>query len=181
MEIFSTALAKAKTKSLPFKYDSLLTAFTQKSIDSPEVALEYANRFKQFVSMLEYNREPNTSTDTTKYFELRLVNIEVYVGSAKLDFELKNLLDKTIYYFGLKASLRDKNGEYLADELSLTWENIRPNGIGIAGTWWADVKLNDIGGVLLIPYEVNVEGEVYRLNGRNVKIIENKYGLKVSF
>lgn len=180
-EIFSTALADAKVKGFPLNYDSLMNAFGQKSLDSPAVALEYAKRFKEAISNVEYNKPQEPSGDTTKYFELKLVKKEVYVGSAKFDFELKNLLDKPIEDFGLKASLRDKSGDYLADELYLTWKNIRPGGIGIESTWWADIKLNDVGGILLIPHELTVNGQDYKFDGGNIKILENKLGVKLSF
>lgn len=180
-EIFSTALADAKTKGFPLNYDSLMNAFAQKSLDSPAVALEYAKKFQEAISNVEYNQPQKTSSDTTKYFELKLVKKEVYVGSAKLDFELKNLLDKPIEDFGISASLRDKSGEYLADNLYLTWENIRPGGIGIASTWWADIKLSDVGGVLLIPHELTINGQDYKFDGGNIRILENKLGIKLSF
>lgn len=180
-EIFSTALADAKTKGFPLNYDSLMNAFAQKSLDSPAVALEYAKRFKEAISNVEYSKPQEPSGDTTKYFELKLVKKEVFVNSAKLDFQLKNLLDKPIEDFGLKASLWDKNGEYLADELTLTWENIRPGGIRIASTWWADIKLSDVGGVVLIPYELTINRQDYKFDGGNIRILENKLGIKLSF
>jgi hypothetical protein len=180
-EIFSTALADAKAKGFPLNYDSLMNAFAQKSLDSPAVALEYAKKFKDAISNVQYNQPPEPSSDTTKYFELKLVKKEVYVGSAKFDFELKNLLDKPIEDFGLKAFLRDKNGDYLADELYLTWKNIRPGGIGIESTWWADIKLNDVGGILLIPHELKINGQDFNFTGENIRILENKLGVKLSF
>jgi hypothetical protein len=180
-EIFSNAIAEAKANGFTFSYDSLMKDFAQKMHDNPSTAFEYANKFKSAISTLKNQQSTAASNDTTKYFEIKLVKKEVYVGSAKFDFEIKNLLDKPIEEFSLKASLRNKNGDYLADELYLTWKNIRPGGIGIESTWWADIKLNDVGGILLIPHELKINGQDFNFTGDNISILENKLGVKLSF
>lgn len=180
-KIFAEAMVKIKENGYNGNIDSLTKVLGKISRDSAELGLEYAKKMLVIANTVKPEDYYEERVDTTKYFELRLVNQEYYGSYAQLDFELKSLMNRHIDKFWLKASLRDKKGEYLAGEGDIMWDNIRPSGIAIGEISWKNIKLDEIGGVILSPNNLEVEGENYQLNGNNVRIISNKYGVKVTF
>jgi tetratricopeptide (TPR) repeat protein len=116
-----------------------------------------------------------------KYFQLRLVSVKGYGSFAELNFELKNLITH-VDKFWLTATLRDKSGEYLAGEENIMWDNIRPNGISIDEAYWDNIKIKDIGEVILTPDVIEIKGvKIPDFNTNSVEILPNKFGIKVSF
>ena len=180
-EIFSDALSKAKTKGFPLNYDSLMTAFAEKSNNDPNEALEYAKKFQKSVLMVEYTPERDVAADTAKYFELRLAKIWKESDATYLKFEVKNLTDKTVDNFWFEVSLKDKDGEYLQGKESVHIDNVRPGGVGIEDRAYFDIISNQISEIILEPYRLEVDGTKYPFDPNQVRILDNNYGIKMSF
>ena len=128
-------------------------------------------------------QESNVKPEKSILFEIKLVGKEKSLSGSysKLTFELRDLFGKEINKFWLTASLRNNSGEYLAGESNIMWENIRPNGIGVKEASWKDISLDEIGGVLLTPSLIEIEEKVFKLNFRNVRILDNKFDIIVKF
>ncbi len=119
--------------------------------------------------------------DTNKYFELKLVKMWNSYGTGNIKFELKSLLNKTIDNFWVDVSLKSKKGDYLGEKKNLQIDNVKPNGTAVTDEPFIDVNVNNIGEMLLQPYLLQIEGKEYHFEPKQVRIMDNKYGVKVSF
>jgi len=115
------------------------------------------------------------------YWDLKLVKVWNQYNSAKIELELTNRFGKHIDIFWIKASLRDKAGEYLAGEERIHFDNIRPDGISVEGQSWSNINSNEIGKILLLPNRLEIEGEDIKFETNYVNILDNKYGIEVTF
>ena len=191
VKILVDAISIYMQKGINMSYDSIIGVYGKISKDSAELGLDYANNmlwvakasgnFSETPTYAE--KTENAETDTTKLFELKLVGKD-YFGNgqfARLNFEFKNLLTTQVDAFWLMVSLRNKEGDFLAGEEILMFDNIRSSGIAVKDALWENIKLEDIGGVLITPSRLEVNGTTYPLYGSNVKIMENKFGIKIWF
>lgn len=184
-DILSNALAEIMVDGNKINSDSIMNVYIKISSDSAELGLKYAMNISEAVRIyktgINNNESMSTSSDTIKYFEIKLVDKKNIGGYAELTFQFKNLLEKHIDKFWLDATLRDKNENYLAGKDYVMLDNIRPNGIGIDDASWENINLKEIGKVILTPSTLEIEGQDYQFNESNVRILPNKFGINVTF
>jgi len=164
--------------------DTIIQTYTKIASDSAELGYQYAIIVKDFANSPESYQQTNNqsnSTDTTTYFDLKIVKKWNDYGYAHLSIELTNRFDKHIDNFWIEAELRDKNGNYLAGKQSIHYNNVRPGKKMVEEESWENTNVNEVGSVLLTPYRLEIEGQVYNFETRYVKILDNKYGIKVTF
>ena len=116
-----------------------------------------------------------------KYFTLKLVDLSYNYSFLNAAIEVQNNSGKHVDQFWFNASLRDKSGNYLAGSSAFHINNIRVDGIGIDDGNWQNIKIEDVGKILLNPSSFEAEGEFYEFPIENISILPNDFGVEVSF
>lgn len=115
------------------------------------------------------------------YFNVKLVRIWNDYGYAHIALEVKNRFGKHIDKLWIQAELRDKEGNYLAGKESIHYDNIRPDAVSVEEQGWTNTNVYNIGEIKLTPYLLEIEGQDYKFEIQYFKILENKFGIKVTF
>lgn len=166
------------------KSSEIMQQYIDFTRDSTELGVIYAVQIWDIAqnqkSYSSTSEEENTvATETEKYFDLKIVNVWQNYGVGNLKFEIKNRLNKRIDDLYFEVSLVNSNGDYFGATESVRFNNIRPNGIGVADQGWIDTKINKVSKVIIVPERLIIEEQEYQFNSEYIKGLDNKYNIKI--